>query len=424
MRLTLEEYQSWVPDELDKFLRPTRKRAEKLVNDAHRALEEAEGFFQDLAGKGDRDMASKRDAASYRAARVIGHSGQVASDSLAQVQVPTEMSWESLRTLKDNISSASRAIRDIRNRTSMELSGFYILDMRSFSGHLDRVSKSGERLSAFLDGEGSNLQKAKTLTGIVESILVAKKELVERTEESAAILREKEQLRASIKELSTKIEQLVADNSLREVLDSEKELRKESRAFRTETLAHLQRPLRRLLDLSQRGDFAIVSEERDALTSFIQSPYKSFLSETTGHYLKPILENMEKALSSGKMEFKPRKTSRVSTRLKELTSSGSLLERQERGRRLLTRRRLLMKDPRCRTLYQKRKETVLRIEETKKLEENLAERYSSIQEMAENQARHLSELILLGERKTREYLGREVELEHPSLQILIPPSPV
>ena len=82
-----------------------------------------------------------------------------------------------------------------------------------------------------------------------------------------------------------------------------------------------------------------------------------------------------------------------------------------------------MRDPQCKAIYQERRETLLKIGETKKIEEALADRSRSIREMSEQQAGHLSEVLALAEKKTREYLGREVQLERPSLQILIPPSP-
>ncbi len=424
MRLTIEEYESWIPGELEKVLRPTRSKAAKLVEEARRALAEGEGFFEDLSRKADKDMATKRDVASYRAARVIGHSARIAAESLKEVQAPKDINWESLKNLKDGLSAASRSIRAIRNRASKELSGFYILDMRSFSGVLDRVSKNGERVSAFLDGEGSNLQKARTMAGIVESILGARRELLEKLGESEKMSRECEEVETSIGELTVKLDRLAPDDLLGEVLKIERELRMESLAFRTETLAHLQRPLRRLRDLSQRGDFAIGSEERDALFAYIQSPYKSFLSNTKGAYLNTILENVKKAIGSGKMEFRPRKTSRISAQLKELITTDHLREKQRKGRELLARRRELLQDPNRRSMYQTRKEVLSRIQEARGLEVSISERSRSVRETSEALIKRLIELLSQAEGKTREYVGQDVQLERPTVRVPRPTQPM
>ena len=415
MRLTIEEYGPWISDELDNQLRSTRSKAAKLVDEAKRAVSEAGSFYEDLGKKGDRDMATKKDAASYRAARLIGHGAHEAAARVKEIVIPNDANWESLKIVKDSLSVATRSIRDLRDSTARELSGFYILDMRSFGGSLDRIAKSGERLATFLEGEGSKLQRTRTITGIVESIKTAGKDLDEKARELSAIKKELERLNRSQSELATKVDQLEADASLREVLDSERELRKESRAFRAETLAHLQRPLRRLADLAQRGEYPLGSDEREALSAFVKSPYKTFLSRSTGEYLPKILENMKKAIDSGKMEFKPKKTSRVSVQLGQLIGTTHLSEKQEKGRRLLARRRELLRDTDCKDKYEHRRSLLSKIEEMRKEQLEVQEKIKSATSMTEVLNRRLNELLKQAESKTREYVGREVELEGGSL---------
>lgn len=411
MRLTIEEYEPWISNELDGLLRSTRSKAAKLVDEAKRAVSEAGSFYEDLAKKGDRDMATKKDAASYRAARLIGHGAHEAAARVKEVVIPSETNWESLKIVKDSLSVASRSIRDLRDSTARELSGFYILDMRSFGGSLDRISKSSERLASFLDGEGSKLQRARTMTGIVESIKTARRELDEKVGELGAVKKELERLSLSESELTSKVNQLEANSDLREVLEIERELRKESRAFRAETLAHLQRPLRRLADLAQRGEYPLGSDEREALSAFVKSPYKSFLSKSTGEYLARILESMKKAIDSGKMGFKPKKTGRVSVQLSHLIGTRHLAEKQEKGRRLLARRRELLRNVECKDMYERRKLLLSKIEEMKKEELEVQERMKSAASITEALNKRLIELLKQAEMKTREYVGKEVELE-------------
>ena len=413
MKLKIDDYGSWINGEIDRVLRPTRAKATKLMDEAARAIGEASEFFEGLGRKTEKDMNSKKDAASYRAARVMNHAALQAGGVLKELQVPREASWESLRVLKDGLSGASRSVRSFRDAASRELSGFYLLDQHSFGGVLDRIARSGERLSGFLEGEGSYLQRARVMTGIVESIAGARQELLEKLDESENIGRELEQVQTAIKDLTLQLDQLTAEGDLREVLEIERELRKEGRDFRSETLAHLKRPLRRLRDMSLRGDYAMGSDEREALAAFIESPYKSFLANLTGQYLARILVDMKKALDSGKMEFKPRKAGRISTQLNQLISTTRLSEKQEKGRRLLARRRERLRNPESKGMYQQRKEILARIDEARKREEEVAERSRSISAMSEALNKRLSELLAMAEAKTREYVGREVELERP-----------
>lgn len=415
MRLTIEEYGSWISDELDSQLRSARNKAAKLVDEAKRAVSEAGSFYEELGKKGDRDMATKKDAASYRAARLIGHGAHEAAARVKEIVIPNDTNWESLKVVKDSLSVASRSIRDLRDSTARELSGFYILDMRSFGGALDRIAKSGERLSNFLEGEGSKLQRARTMTGIVESIKTARSDYDEKARELSSINKELAELGRSKSELTSKINQLETDGNLREVLDIERELRKESRAFRAETLAHLQRPLRRLADIAQRGEYPLGPDEREALQAFVKSPYKTFLSKASGEYLTKILENMKKAIDSGKMEFKPKKSGRVSVQLGQLIGTTLLSEKQQKGRRLLTRRRELLRTVDCKDKYEHRKILLTKTEAIKKEELEVQERIRSATSMTEAVNKRLLELLKQAESKTREYVGQEVELEAVSL---------
>jgi hypothetical protein len=412
LKLKIDEYSPWISSELEKALRPTRSKAAKLVDEAARSLNDARGFYDGLARKGERDMVSKKDAASYRAARVIGHAGQEAAAQLKEIQVPEGASWESLKVLKDGLSSASRSIRTLRDTTSRELSGFYLLDQRSFGGVLDRIARSAERLSAFLDGEGAYLQRARTMNGIIDSIDIARRELKEKLDETQLLARERDQVQASLKELTAKLDEISSKGDLHEVLEIEKELRKESRAFRSETLAHLQRPLRRLGDLSQRGDFAMGSDERETLSKFTVSPYKTFLSKSNGDYVARILENMKKAIDSGKMEFKPKKTGRVSAQLNQLIGTPHLAEKQEKGRRLVARRRELLQKQDVKETYEWRKGLLLKIDEARKQEQEIQERIRSVESMTEALNKRLADLLRQAETKTREYVGKDVQLEN------------
>jgi hypothetical protein len=369
-------------------------------------------FFESLASKGQREMASKKDAASYRAARIIEHGASQAFAQTRTINVSNkDVSWESLRILKDDISTSVRTLRDIRDRTAAELSGFYILDMRSFSGVTERLAKNGERLTVFLDSEGSNLQKARTINGIIDSMKDARSELIQKQHETAQLKIEKSTLLVSIEKLTQKAEELGKDPEVNQVLTIEKELRKESRSFRSETLAHLQRPIRRLREISERGDFPIDPEQRLAMAEYLQSPYKSFLSPSTGKFIRPILENMKQALDTGKMEFKQRKAIRISNHLKQLLSTTQLMDKQERGVALVKQRRQLLSNPTVKSMYLERKNILEQITNSKNQLKHLEERMSIANETVQTANQRLVQLTSLAEAKTREYLRKEIQFD-------------
>jgi len=243
---------------------------------------------------------------------------------------------------------------------------------------------------------------------------VARQDLTEKSDELAKLESKKSELEKAIVELVHHGENLSEDRNLSEILAAERELRKESQSFRTHTLAHLQRPLRRLKEISERGEFPIDTEQREALSQYLEKPYKSFLSSKIGIQLKPILENTKRAIDTGKMEFKHRKSTRVSTQLNQLISTSLLSEKQRRGRELAIKRRKLLEDPQTKKLYLERKELLSKIDVTKKQQANLVGRLESVRQMVQAASQRASQLALLAEDKTREYVGLEARIERPT----------
>ncbi|TMI36093.1 hypothetical protein E6H26_05305, partial [Candidatus Bathyarchaeota archaeon] len=60
------------------------------------------------------------------------------------------------------------------------------------------------------------MQRAKTMTGIIESIEAARRELKQRLEESASLAKEQAQVQASVKDLVGRVDELSGKSDLHE----------------------------------------------------------------------------------------------------------------------------------------------------------------------------------------------------------------
>lgn len=420
MKVSFEDFPNWLSLEVDKLVKPTKTKGRKLVDESIRSLDEGKGFFGDLSRKGERDMASKKDPVSYKAARLVGHSAGEAYQTLTKVQPPTEISWEGLKAYKDQLSSLTKSLREIRAKTVAQLSGFYLLDMRSFGGVNDRILKHSERLTHFLEGDGSTLQKARTLTSSLAEAEAVRREIDESVLEAGGLEREKESLAQASVKLAEELAQIENDPLVKELLSTERSLRNESRRFKTEKLAHLKRPLRRLRDLSERGEVPLSSDARDALKRYIDSPYRSFLSSKTGPYLPGILDNLRTATSSGKLGFKPKKSSRVLSQLDQLSLGDELALRQSEGRKLLSRRKSLFGDTNCRSLYESRKQTIEQTDRVKMRIRETEEKMRISRSKASSLDARLRELLASLQEKTKQLTGLDVQLQRP---ITVPAPP-
>ncbi len=412
MRIRFEEYPKWLSTELDKLVKPTTVKGRRLIDESIRALDEGREFFDRLSRKGDRDMAGKKDPVSYKAARLVGHSAREAQQMLAKAQPPNEVTWESLKAFKDQLSSLSKTLRETRAKTVAQLSGFYLLDMRSFGGVNDRILKQSERITHFLEGEGSTLQKARTLTSSLTEAEAVSHEISEQVREGSDLARQRESMKTASATLASNLDKIDNDPLVKELLSTEKNLRNESRQFKTEQLAHLKRPLRRLGELSERGEVPLGPDARDALRQIIVTPYRSFLSERTGSYFVSIMESLRVATTSGKMGLKPRKAARVLAQLDQLTSNETS-RLQTDGRRLLSRRKQLFQNPNCRLLYESRKEIIDQMGREKKAIEDVMEKERALDARSKLLRSRLDEILELLGSKTHQYTGQEVQLEKP-----------
>jgi len=412
LRIRFEEYPKWLSTELDKLVKPTTVKGRKLVDESIRALDEGREFFDRLSRKGDKDMAGKKDPVSYKAARLVGHSAREAQQMLAKAQPPNEVTWESLKAFKDQLSSLSKTLRETRAKTVAQLSGFYLLDMRSFGGVNDRILKQSERITHFLEGEGSTLQKARTLTSSLTEAEAVSHEISEQVREGSDLARQRESMKTASATLASNLDKIDNDPLVKELLSTEKNLRNESRQFKTEQLAHLKRPLRRLGELSERGEVPLGPDARDALRQIIVTPYRSFLSERTGSYFVSIMESLRVATTSGKMGLKPRKAARVLAQLDQLTSNETS-RLQTDGRRLLSRRKQLFQNPNCRLLYESRKEIIDQMGREKKAIEDVMEKERALDARSKLLRSRLDEILELLGSKTHQYTGQEVQLEKP-----------
>ena len=411
MKIRIEEYDGWLTQELEKALRPTKNKATKLSEDARRALDEAKGFFEDLSRKAEGNVATKKDPISYRAARVVARTSRDTVSNIEKIQIPQEVTWDSYKLLRDTLSNTARSLKDQRANTQREIHGLYLLDMLAMSGIIDRIAKAGEKISQFLEGDGENLQRSRTLNDIVRTIQQTRLELETKERETVDLQRTLEHTSSTVKERGEEFDKIASNDSLKHVLEIEKELRKESREFRSDTLTHLQRPLRKLRDLSQRGEIALRSEEREALSEYIQSPYKSFLSRSSGPYLRPILTNLKSALDSGKMGLSHRKNARIGVQLDQLTTTEHLAQKQSKGRSLLGQRQRLLQDANCKNLYIERKIVLKKIDEAKKEEHLALEKLQTAQEKIKTLSKHFEELLSQAESKTKQYLSRDIQIE-------------
>jgi hypothetical protein len=99
--------------------------------------------------------------------------------------------------------------------------------------------------------------------------------------------------------------------------------------------SRLGRPLRRLLSISERGDYPIPLEVREAVREYLTKPFSTFLREDEGYpKLKTVMSALLNAVSSGKLALKQREEKKVLHRTEQVVAGDSLADIHRESRKL------------------------------------------------------------------------------------------
>jgi len=195
----------------------------------------------------------------------------------------------------------------------------------TFGGNIDKLRRLGEELHAYLQGRGLILRSFEQLDEklkALEKLQTIKDSVTAQRETIAKRLADAE---SEEKSLRAEINQIKQNRKMKEYIAVEGQLR----TLRVELLrigfSRLGRPLRKLVSVSERGDYPIAIDIRDSLKEYIKKPFTTFLKENDGYpQLKRILTTLSAAVESGKMALKPREAKKVSDRSEDIVSGNSL----------------------------------------------------------------------------------------------------
>jgi len=115
------------------------------------------------------------------------------------------------------------------------------------------------------------------------------------------------------------------------------ELDAELRALRGELIrtgfSRLGRPFKKLISISERGDYPLPIDVRESTKEYIKKPFATFLSEGSGYpRLKAVMTALSGAVTSGKLALKQREAKKVIERAEQVVSGNSLSKIHEVSR--------------------------------------------------------------------------------------------
>ena len=324
--MQITQLKEWLQKSLSTKISQAERERDKLLSEISKALTSIPEYCSQLSRKAEEDMEAKRENRSqFKSAKALGRLTTIIPEMCSSVTIPSTKDSTSLRTLQREISKLGSDASRVRAEWLRYIRPFYIIDMMTFGGNIDKLRRLGEELHVYLQGRGSTLRSLEELDEKMRSLdkLQTIKDTVTRQREE--VERRFNEAQLDEKSLRTEIEQIKHNQKMKEYMQVDAELRSLRGELLRVGFSRLGRPLRKLVSISERGDYPVPIEVRENLKEYIRKPFTTFLNEGDGYpELKKILSTLSTAVESGKMALKQREAKKVNDRSEQIISGNSL----------------------------------------------------------------------------------------------------
>ncbi len=310
------------------------RERDKLTGEITRSLDSVADFCTQLSQKAEQDMESKRDnRAQFRAAKAVARLTTVIPEMCKDFTIPTANDTASLRNLQRETSKLASEAARTREEWLRQIRPYYIIDMMTLGGNIDKLRRLSDELHTFLIGRGATLRSLEELNEKLDSLSRLQSSRDSASTQREAVERKLSETQHLDRSLKEQVEEIRQDPRIKEYLQLDAELR----ALRSELIrtgfSRLGRPLKKLMSISERGDYPLPIEVRESAKEYVKKPFLTFLREETGYpRLKAVMSALSKAVSSGKLAVKQREAKKVIERTEQVVTENSLAEIHEKSR--------------------------------------------------------------------------------------------
>ena len=353
-QIDIEELDAWLRHTLSSKITQAERERDKLLVEIVKAVDALPEYCNQLSRKAEQDMESKHEnRAQYKAAKALSRLTAQIADMWKSVSIPKERDSATLRALQRELSRTASEGARVRNEYLHQIRPFYIIDMMTFGGNIDKLRRLSEELHQFLMGRGAIL---KSLEEFDEKMRSLNKLRMTRDSISAQRKTVEEKL-ADAKRIDGRLRQEVnkirQNQKMREYVTIEERLRELREELLRTGFSRLGRPLRKLASISERGDYPLPIEVRETTKEYLSRPFATFINEQEGYpKLKTVMSSLSHAVSTGKLVLKQREAKKVINRSEQVISHNSLLAIQTQAKDLKQRHDQCLMDQETSTLVQ------------------------------------------------------------------------
>src|SRR5208282_6018005 len=284
-QIEITKLSEWLRHTLSPKIVQAERERNKLLLEIERAVQALPDYCNQLSRKAEQDIEMKHDnRAEYKAAKALARLTTIVTETCKSVNIPQEKNTPTLRGLQRDLSKAASEGTRVRTEYLRQIRPYYILDMMTFGGNIDKLRRLSEELHTYLMAHGTVLRS----------------------------LEEFDEKMKTIEKLQTSRDTTSAQRKAMELQLSE------AQSVETNLRANVDR----------------IRQNRK-MKEYLTKPFSTFLKEAEGYpKLKAVMTALQNAVSSGKLSLKQREAKKVLDRTEQVVSENSLAKMHREARTL------------------------------------------------------------------------------------------
>jgi chromosome segregation ATPase len=229
--------------------------------------------------------------------------------------------------------------------------------MMTLGGNVDKFRRLGEELHNFLMGRGSLLHSLEELNEKLDSLTKIRGSMESTVSQRQSLEQRIEETEQAERKLRAEVAEIRENPKMKEYVQIDSELRElRSELLRT-GFSRLGRPLKKLISISERGDYPLQIDVRESAKEYAKKPFTTFLNEEDGYpRLKGVMSALSNAVSGGKLALKQREAKKVIERNEQVVGGESLAKIHSKAKELKHTHDGLLVDRETADLVQRLKE--------------------------------------------------------------------
>lgn len=338
VKLSSSDVKVWLERETGSILNPVHTRAQKLVDEMRKSLDNLTDTSKVLLDNSGKEI-EKRNMKTYGRARAMNKLARLFYDRMRQVKVPDKVTYASLSNFVQETQKAFTVTEvDIRNWFP-RISPFFILDRRRFLAVFEKAKMLWRDLESFVVREYVKTKTLEDTFQLVDKLTASEKQLRELGERKAKVEGEKVSVEKKMAEAQQKMVDMKSMGSIGQLSQTGTEIGGLSVELK-QSLQHLRKPFIKLQSLATHGTGSgLTPEELKKLAQYLENPFEALSTEEEGYpLLKQILRKLHRSISEDKLKLKPEKARKAEQAITQIVENSSLASLHQRCRNAMTRK--------------------------------------------------------------------------------------